>query len=136
MEQFVRKTMIRAEQKLNHNLYQIFISLFYSKIYLFLFSLLPMIYCENRDFRNNAIALRIYLLQKIFSRLRICLIPKFREKLKRSKVGTKNALFPYFWVRIWKEHCHIWNQHPRICLIAKFPEKMKFHKIWGQKCLI
>ena len=42
-KQFVRKTMTRAEQKLNHNIYQIFISFYYSKISLFLFFLLPMI---------------------------------------------------------------------------------------------
>ena len=35
---FVRKTMTRAEQKLNHNLYQIFLSFYYAKISLFLFS--------------------------------------------------------------------------------------------------
>ena len=40
-KQFVRKTMTHAEQKLNHNLYQIFISFCYWKIYVSLFSVLP-----------------------------------------------------------------------------------------------
>ena len=40
-----------------------------------------------------------------------------------SKFGTKIALFGYFWVRILKNYCHIWNQYPRICLIAKYHKK-------------
>ena len=31
------------------------------------------------------------------------------------KFGTKNALFAYFWARILKTYCHIWNQYPRKC---------------------
>ena len=30
----------------------------------------------------------------------ICLNAEFREKMKMSKFGTKNALFRYFWARI------------------------------------
>ena len=41
------------------------------------------------------------------------------------KFGTKNALFAYFWAKIFKNYCHIWNQHPQICLLAKFSEKTK-----------
>ena len=52
------------------------------------------------------------------------------------KFGTKNALFGYFWARILKHYCHIWNQYSRICLIAKFLQKNKNAKIWDQKCLI
>ena len=29
--------------------------------------------------------------------LRICLIEKYRERTKMPKIGTKNALFGYFW---------------------------------------
>ena len=29
------------------------------------------------------------------------------------KFGTKNAWFGYFWTGIWKQYCHIWNQHPQ-----------------------
>ena len=58
----------------------------------------------------------------------ICLIAKFCKKPKMPKFGSKNALFGYFWTRIWKHYCHIENQHPRICLIAKFCIK-------NQKCL-
>ena len=39
------------------------------------------------------------------------------------KFGTKNAWFMCFWAGIWKQYCHIWNQHPRICLISKFRGK-------------
>ena len=40
---------------------------------------------------------------------------KVSPKAKMSKYGTKNALFGYFWARILKYYCHIWNQHPQIC---------------------
>ena len=43
-KQLVRKTTTHAKQKLNHYLHQLFISFYYLKISLFLFSLLPMIY--------------------------------------------------------------------------------------------
>ena len=52
-----------------------------------------------------------------------------RERLtKTPKFGIKNALFGYFWARISKNYCHIWNQLPRICLIAKFLRKAKMPK--------
>ena len=41
----------------------------------------------------------------------------------------------YFGVGIWKQYCHIWNQHPPICFIAKFHEKTKMPKFgyfWGR----
>ena len=41
------------------------------------------------------------------------------------KLGTKNALFGYFWAKIFKTYEHTGNQHPQICLIAKFCEKTK-----------
>ena len=31
---------------------------------------------------------------------RICLFAKFREKMKMTKFGNKNALFEYFWAGI------------------------------------
>ena len=43
-KQLVRKTTTHAEKKLNHYLHQVFISFYYSKVSLFLFPLLPMIY--------------------------------------------------------------------------------------------
>ena len=56
---------------------------------------------------------------------------KISQKIK-SKFGTKNALFGYFWTRIWKSYCRVWNQQPRICLIAKFCKKQKLLNL-GQK---
>ena len=41
------------------------------------------------------------------------------------KIGTKSALFGYFWARTLKRYCHIWNQHLQISLIAKFYEEKK-----------
>ena len=34
---------------------------------------------------------------------------------KMPKFGTKYALFGYFWIRILKNYCHIWNHHPQVC---------------------
>ena len=48
--------------------------------------------------------------------------------MKMSKFGTKSASFGYFWARILKNYCHIWNQHLRISVIAKFCEEMKMPK--------
>ena len=44
------------------------------------------------------------------------------------KFGSKNALFGYFWTRIWKHYCDIWNVHTRICLGEKFRKKTKMPK--------
>ena len=41
------------------------------------------------------------------------------------KLGTKNALFGFFWGRISKNYCLILNQHTQICLIQKFLKKKK-----------
>ena len=45
-------------------------------------------------------------------------------------MGPKNALFRYFWTRIWKKYGHIWNQHVRICLLAKFCKKNENALMW------
>ena len=37
----------------------------------------------------------------------IDLIAKFREIIEMDKFGTKNALFGYFWARIFKNYSHI-----------------------------
>ena len=41
------------------------------------------------------------------------------------KLGTKNALFGFFWGRISKNYCLILNQHTQICLIQKILRKKK-----------
>ena len=66
---------------------------------------------------------------------RICQIGRFREKKKMPKFGTKNALFFFFFIGIWKKYCHIWNQHPRICLTGKFREKTKMPKFVTKNAL-
>ena len=95
------------------------------------------------EFENNNVIFEI-------SALELVLYGKFREKMKMPKFGTKNALFGYFWVRILKNYCHIWNQHPQICLFPKFRGKtniLKFETknawfgyfwtgIWKQYCHI
>ena len=57
---------------------------------------------------------------------------KYCEKTKIPKFGMKNALFVFFWGRIQKNNCHIWNQHLEFSIIAKFCEKMKM-PIFGTK---
>ena len=46
------------------------------------------------------------------------------------KFGTTNALLGYFWGRILKNYCHIWNQQTQICQIVKFLDKTKLPKFW------
>ena len=36
---------------------------------------------------------------------------------------TKNALLGYFWTRVFKNYCHIWNKQPQTCTIAIFRKK-------------
>ena len=58
-----------------------------------------------------------------------CLIGKLAirqvwEKLKKKKNSdfeTKNAIFGFFWARIFKTYCDIWNEHPWI-----FPKKQNY----------
>ena len=52
--------------------------------------------------------------------------------MKMSTFFTKNA---YFWAKILKNYCHIWNQNPRIGQTAKFREKMKMHKFGNKNTL-
>ena len=54
-----------------------------------------------------------------------CLIKTFPKKTKSHKFREKNALFSYFLGRIFKNCCHIWNQHPQTSMIAKFCVKTK-----------
>ena len=55
-------------------------------------------------------------------------MPKYGIKRLIWVFLTKNALFRYFWARIFKTYCHIWNRHPKICLFTKFCEKTKMPK--------
>ena len=50
-----------------------------------------------------------------------------QEKQKSLNLGPRILYFivRYFWAKILKSYCDIWNQHPRICLNAKFREKIK-----------
>ena len=50
------------------------------------------------EFENNVVLFECCLVVLFYPR--ICLIAKFREKMKMSKLGTKNALFRYFWAGI------------------------------------
>ena len=59
----------------------------------------------------------------------------YREIMKMPKFLTKNALFLYFWPRILKNYCHIWNQHPQICLFAKYHAIMKMPKFGTENTL-
>ena len=43
----------------------------------------------------------------------------FYAKIKILKFETKNVLLGIFRLRIGKNDCDIWNQHPKICRNAK-----------------
>ena len=60
---------------------------------------------------------------------------KILWKMKISKFGTKSALFGYFWVRILKNYCHIWNQHLWISVTASFCEKTTMPKFGTKNTL-
>ena len=51
------------------------------------------------------------------------------------KFATKSPLFGDFLARIFKNYCHIWNQHLRISVIAKFWEEKKMPKFGTKKAL-
>ena len=48
--------------------------------------------------------------------------------MKTSKFGTKNVLFGYFWTRILKNCCRIWNHHLPISVVTKFCGGTKIYK--------
>ena len=62
-----------------------------------------------------------------------CNFEKFRVKIKTLKFETKNVLLSIFTLKIWKNDCHIWNQHPRICRNAKNCAKQKNKINFGTK---
>ena len=55
--------------------------------------------------------------------------------MKILKLGTKNAFWGVFGVRILKNNYHISNEHPRIWGRTKFREKMKIPKFGGKNFL-
>ena len=67
------------------------------------------------------------------STLKFVKLQNITKKTKMHKFGTKNPLFGYFWGRILKNYCHIWNENPQISQIPKFLEKTKKRLNLGQK---
>ena len=55
----------------------------------------------------------------------VCGIANPLLKQEYFKLSTKNVLSGYFWAKIWKNYCHIWNQHLWVCQNAKFHIKPK-----------
>ena len=64
----------------------------------------------------------------------ICLIAKFRQKMKNIKFGTENTLFGYLWVRISKNIVLFESNTLKFASLENFAKKAA--KIWDQKCLI
>ena len=60
-------------------------------------------------------------------------LQNFVKKWKYLNLGLKNALFWYFWARILKSYCHIWNQHP---LFANFCEEARMSKFGTKNALL
>ena len=71
-------------------------------------------------------------LKSALSNLSTC---KISRKKQMSKFGPKNALLWYFWARIWKNYCHIWNQLIWIILITKFRKRTSIPKFQTKKWL-
>ena len=46
--------------------------------------------------------------------------------LRKKKKWPKMPYLVYFWARILKNYCHVWNQHPRICLKRVFKSCSEF----------
>ena len=44
---------------------------------------------------------------KTFRVLKICLITKYCDRVKKLKFGTKGATCGYFWTRVLSHYCHI-----------------------------
>ena len=61
-------------------------------------------------------------------------LQNFVKKWKYLNLGLKNALFWYFWARILKSYCHIWNQHPYLQIFARKQECLSLEPkmpYWG-----
>ena len=58
----------------------------------------------------------------------LCIWKISQKKTKMPKLEIKNPWFMNFCARIWKQFCHISNQHPRTCLTAKFRANTKMLK--------
>ena len=56
--------------------------------------------------------------------------------MKMPKFGTKSSLFGYFWARILKNYCHIWNQDLRTSVTASFCEETKRAKFGTKSTLL
>ena len=56
----------------------------------------------------------------------ICLIVKFRERIKMPKFGTKPTYLNIFGLDLSKNYCHIWNQHPQVSQKWVFNSNSKF----------
>ena len=54
---------------------------------------------------------------------------------KCLNLGPKMSYFVIFGPGIWKQYCHIWNNHPRIYQIGKFCKKMKMQKFGTNNAL-
>ena len=63
-------------------------------------------------------------------------IKTFHEIMKKTKFGTKNALFRYFWARIFKKLLSYLTSAPSNLSICKILRKNNFVYIWDKKCLI
>ena len=81
---------------------------------------------ESRSFIRNKkslnFGLKMTFLVSFRSELQVKLLPYLKSapsnfpackvmlNKKTLKLGTKIALFRYFWAGIWKTHCHVWNR--------------------------
>ena len=59
----------------------------------------------------------------------------FYAKIKILKFETKNVLLGIFRLRIGKNNCDIWNQHPKICRNAQKCAKQNKNKFRTKNAL-
>ena len=82
------------------------------------------------EFENIIVMFEINVLEFVLLQI---FAAKFGVNIEILKFGTKNVLFLYFWAEIWKNCCHIRNQHPQIFLIANFGTKIYVFLGWNLK---
>ena len=84
----------------------------------------------------------VYLDWKLKRRLSYLKSPSIflkREDSRKNEVfksRTKDALFGYFWVGIWKSYSHNINQGPRICHIARLSPKKEIPTFGTKNTLV
>ena len=60
-------------------------------------------------------------------------LSNWKSDAKLLNLGSKNLLLRFFWPKILKKYCHLWNHQPQMCLIRKFHKKKRNMFSFGTK---